>query len=205
MAQRALSQSWAGQLHEVHTPNMFGQVTELAQFNPGIFSSATNSQFFSRDMEFIKSVSSIVDIPSYKSIDQPISPTPSLPTKANTPVNLMVSPPAASMLPNMPLHLYNNEFSKGSEMEDFATSEYQFNDFTINFSQDVQENSAGYEGICIRKNADYNQIGTIRGMEFPFSLSPTNTLEVSKEPGLRWDSSSPSTGEMSITYSADKS
>lgn len=205
MAQRALSHSWMSSISETVASDTLNQGIHGTQFSPENISCTTETNS-SAAMQLCSNeniqrasttyYSSTMNIPPYKSYNNPIIYKPSLFPLSNgdLPNNLIFSSDTPSMLLNP---AFISEISKTSGIIDFQGQEQQqFTSFSINLPQEMQ-------GEDTRRNQENIQWGNVRtsSIGFPFNLPPN--LADSWKQGLPWDSPScPS--EMSTTYSPGK-
>ncbi|KAL3526515.1 hypothetical protein ACH5RR_011171 [Cinchona calisaya] len=204
LAQRALSHNWISPLSET-SPDMFPQGAEYAQYSSENISCTTETgstmhQCTNNDFQPASiAMFSALNIPSCKPLNGSVF-KPSLlasPT-GDIPCNFVFSPPEMSGSANkcsidVPTMLFNlsptylGDVNRTSESIEFEGSQQHFNSFTINSSQDMQEeismenNEAG-----IRKDQrdidSNNEWGNMRSIGFPFSIPD------SWKPNLQWDS-----------------
>ncbi|KAF8390212.1 hypothetical protein HHK36_024735 [Tetracentron sinense] len=223
MAQRALSHSWVSSLPEINASDILTQGAPCTQFSSENISCMTDArsaiQFCCNNelqQSSTTSFSPIDHVPSYKPVSQTVCKPSLLPiSNGEFPASFMFSPfemsaptkctvDSASMLLNLSPSILG-DVGKTSESIDFGGMQQHYNGFSITLPQEMQGNMGTGEETCLRKNPNTNlvnnQWGTIRSIEFPFSL-PSNLPEAWK-PNVQWDSP-PCPSELSTSYSTNK-
>ncbi|OVA09013.1 NAC domain [Macleaya cordata] len=209
MAQRALSHSWVSPLPETTGSQILNHGTNCTQFSSENMSCITEAgstiQFgCNNDLQQCSATSfTPIDIPSYKPVNPTVCKPSLLPTmNGDLPAGFMFSSldmsghgkctvDVASMLLNFPPALLGDT-DKGPEDIDFSGTQQQYGGFSITLPQEMQGNMGlgEEEETWLRKNTNTfnvnDQWGTIRSVEFPFSL-PSTLPDVWRST-LAWDS-----------------
>ncbi|KAJ6734694.1 PROTEIN CUP-SHAPED COTYLEDON 2-RELATED [Salix purpurea] len=218
MAQRALSHSWVSPILPETAASDWAHCTQFSSENMSCTTEIGSNFHLGSNNDYQQASPaslSVLDIPSYKPMINPIAHTSYLFPVSNgdLPNNFLFSPleisgpvkstdDAPSMLLNPSMM---GEAGKTSVSIEYEGSQQQFNGFSINLLQEMQGNIGTGDETGLRKDPssiqDNNLLGTLRSIGFPFSL-PSN-LPGAWKSNLPWDSSScPS--EMSTTYSTNK-
>ncbi|KAJ6753158.1 PROTEIN CUP-SHAPED COTYLEDON 2-RELATED [Salix koriyanagi] len=219
MAQRALSQSWVSPiLPETSAASDWAHCTQFSSENMSCTTEIGSNFHLGSNNDFQQASPaslSVLDIPSYKPMINPIAHTSYLFPVSNgdLPNNFLFSPleisgpvKSTDVAPSMLLNpSMMGEAGKTSGSIEYEGSQQQFNGFSINLLQEMQGNIGAGDETGLRKDPssiqDNNLLGTLRSIGFPFSL-PSN-LPGAWKSNLPWDSPScPS--EMSTTYSTNK-